>query len=133
MKTLNEYVDGLRLLMRQNKFNKVVGYANFLKQPLQLGFFIPCDKDGKPLSEPYLIEGNEQYYGAEMDEYQQACDRVLFEGFEYKMYESGYFSIYSKRLGVIYTSRDNKFSYKTIDDLSGKVDLVKKVAEQFKY
>ena len=63
-------------------------YANFLKRPLELGMFIPCDKDGNVLSEPkrwadYLeypdsFDGNNEW--AELYEYQGAKERVLFEG-----------------------------------------------------
>jgi hypothetical protein len=27
-------------------WNKVIAYANFLKQPLTLGMFVPCDSNG---------------------------------------------------------------------------------------
>ena len=36
-------------------FNRMFKYANFLKRPLELGMFIPCDKDGNVLEKP-------QYY-----------------------------------------------------------------------
>ena len=29
-----------------------INYANFLKQPLNLGMFVPCDKIGNVLEEP---------------------------------------------------------------------------------
>lgn len=32
--------------------SKVNTYASFLKQPLKLGMFVPCDEDGNVLEEP---------------------------------------------------------------------------------
>ena len=32
--------------------NALEGYANFLKQPLKLEMFVPCDEDGNILKEP---------------------------------------------------------------------------------
>jgi len=64
-------------------------YANFLKQPLTLGMFVPCDLDGNVLNDPEttLSQGNGAvYYNAEQEDfeqYEQAKERVLFEGFEF--------------------------------------------------
>lgn len=66
-------------------------YALFLKQPLTLGMFVPCDDKGNVLEKPIISEhlldspsGSpikskntpEAYY------YRKAKERVLFEGFE---------------------------------------------------
>jgi hypothetical protein len=76
---------------------KVTNYANFLKQPLNLGMFIPCDEDGNVLKEPeendtiYDIEVERDIYECDYNRfdndvflYKQAKERVLFEGFEVK-------------------------------------------------
>jgi len=67
-------------------YTKCVKYANFLKQPLTLGMFVPCDEDGNFLEEPkeknYSKENN--LFAYDLFEYQQAKERVLFEGFEVK-------------------------------------------------
>lgn len=62
-------------------------YAEFLQQPLELWMFVPCDEDGNVLEEP--IEDNYNlgdiyagYYRRDLYKYQQAKERVLFEGFE---------------------------------------------------
>ena len=62
-------------------------YAHFLKKPLKLGYFIPCDENDVPLEEPkrwkdYLdfpesFDGNKEWY--ELYAYQEAKKRVLFE------------------------------------------------------
>ena len=55
----------------------VINYANFLKQPLKLWMFIPCDENGDVLEEPICQE-----YALANQKYQQAKERCLFEGFE---------------------------------------------------
>lgn len=62
----------------------MVKYGLFLKQPLQLWMFVPCDWDGnvlrKPLERNYdNVNINNSYY----KEYQEAKNRCLFEGVEY--------------------------------------------------
>ena len=44
------------LILIDNFYNKCINYANFLKQPLTLGMFIPCDLDGNVLEEPFNYE-----------------------------------------------------------------------------
>jgi len=57
-------------------------YACLLSKKLELGMFVPCDEDGKPMEEPSsdmsirAINYREQY--------QKAQERVLFKGFELK-------------------------------------------------
>ena len=67
-------------------------YANFLKQPLKLEMFVPCDEYGNFLEEPcdykYWIKDDENgaYEGQNeymCIKYQQAKEKVLFEGFEF--------------------------------------------------
>ena len=70
----------------ENYANIVYNYANFLKQPLNLGMFVPCDEDGNILKEPkrwedYLqypdsFDGNKEW--DELYDYQQAKEKVLF-------------------------------------------------------
>lgn len=67
---------------------KIVNYANFLKQPLKLGMFIPCDENDVPLYEPkannYNMQSDVAYdlFNENTLEYQQAKERVIFDGFE---------------------------------------------------
>ena len=71
-------------------------YAKFLKQPLKLEMFVPCNENGNVLEEPkrwkdYLqypdsFDGNKEW--DELYDYQQAKEKVLFEGFKpYEDYE----------------------------------------------
>lgn len=69
-------------------------YADFLKKPLQLGFFVPCDENGNVLSEPKELDkyckaekcncANDGEYERDCSfiEYKKAKEKVLFEGFE---------------------------------------------------
>lgn len=70
----------------------VWNYADFLKQPLTLGMFVPCDEEGNVLEElKYCCDGNHCGCNGmpvnvcskkEIDNYQKAKERVLFDGFE---------------------------------------------------
>src|SRR5690606_38499315 len=70
----------------KNRYKSITNYAKFLKQPLTLGMFIPCDEDGKPLdkpvapkyfdpTEPVPEEVEQEFY-----DYDKAKQRVLFDG-----------------------------------------------------
>ncbi|MGV0828316.1 hypothetical protein ACTS9C_05385 [Empedobacter brevis] len=62
-------------------------YAKFLKQNLNLGMFVPTDEEGNVLEEPDA--SNWDIWKGEFEKrkqiYQQAKERVLFEGFEIKV------------------------------------------------
>lgn len=61
-------------------------YANFLKQELTLGMFVPVDEKGNVLEEPKPLKGceywEEQELGCDWIIYRKAKTKVLFEGFE---------------------------------------------------
>jgi len=65
---------------------KMVGdYAKFIIQLLEIWMFIPCklvDGVWVVLEEPYNDGMNDQYYLSALEEYQQAKERCLFDGFE---------------------------------------------------
>lgn len=79
----------------------VTYYAIFLKQPLTLGMFVPCDEDGNVLEEPDFFDGSydDNGYGDVdkimfkecLKEYQQAKERVLFDGCEIKAIKDHYY------------------------------------------
>lgn len=67
-----------------------VSYAEFLTKPLELGFFVPCDDENNVLEEPESLKGYYETHHEGMQtekelvkEYQQAKEKVLFEGFIY--------------------------------------------------
>ena len=72
----------------------VYNYANFLKQPLTLGMFVPCDDDGNVLEIPkfyYTEENIKKLKGVEVEialakkkevaNYKIAKEKVLFNSF----------------------------------------------------
>lgn len=65
-------------------FNKCVDYAKFLKEPLKLEMFVPCSSEnGLPLCLDGLINSDGIIIDEiEYQEYKQAKEKVLFEGFE---------------------------------------------------
>jgi len=74
-----------------NQYCKIVNYANFLKQPLKLEMFVPCDEKGNVLEEPedfkYFIQDDEfgAYNGKEELQciaYLKAKNKVLFQGID---------------------------------------------------
>lgn len=73
---------------RVSRYNKIMSYAKFLKQPLELWMFVPCDEDGNVLEEPKnyvtwlgLHESKGSTIGfTEHEKYQQAKERCLFDG-----------------------------------------------------
>jgi hypothetical protein len=72
------------IFKEKRKFKDLVlNYANFLKQLLELWMFVPCDEDGNVLEEPKW-ENEETDYEIQIlvQEYQQAKEKCLFEGFE---------------------------------------------------
>lgn len=76
-----KYFDGHISLDQYQKITN--DYANFLKQPLALCMFVPCDDDGNVIKDP--CTHNRQCVdfcqGSCSHEYYEAQQRVLFEGF----------------------------------------------------
>lgn len=75
-------------------FLKCARYAKFISQPLTLGMFVPCDEDGNVLEEPKQPDKSDIWndsaldsqtwanYQYQKDKYNEAKERVLFEGFK---------------------------------------------------
>lgn len=62
--------------------NKSNNHANFRTKQLQLGDFVPTDKDGNVLEEPDNYSNTIIFIEGERRIYQQSLDNVIFEGFE---------------------------------------------------
>ena len=137
------------MLLADNFYRKVPYYANFLKQPLTIGMFVPCGEDGKVLREPkaedwsgkwhkedlrYYWEEDDQYefdaFAEKTKQYKQAQDRVIFEGFEVHKFdfdweyyyfdiENGY-SSYHVINGKVMEDLDHALlPFKTVEELVG--------------
>lgn len=59
------------------KWYMVKEYAKFLRRPLTLGMFFPCDLDGNP----WVGEEKMVGYGHLKERFSAARERVIFEGF----------------------------------------------------
>lgn len=69
-------------------FERCESYANFLKQPLELWMFVPCDEDNNILVHPYdKIYPASMSFSNQIEDYnlkfKQAKERCLFEGFDF--------------------------------------------------
>ena len=58
---------------------KLAQYAHFLKQPLKLWMFTPCDEDGNILINDNLTEYDREMYFEEEQKFRQAKKRCLFK------------------------------------------------------
>lgn len=70
---------------------RVISYQRFLKQPLTLGMFVPCDENGNVLNEPRMIartigfEEQDVFWDIdEVEAYRIAKEKVLFKGFNFE-------------------------------------------------
>lgn len=82
-KTLKHKSDSEYRRLRDN-------FDHFIEQPLTLGIFVPTNEEGNVLKEPKESDYNlgdihAGYYREDLIKYQQAKERVLFEGFEIKV------------------------------------------------
>jgi len=93
-----------------DSFNKVVRYANFLKQPLTLGMFIPCDEDGNILKEPKFVSPEGVKWEDYVKQFEQAKERVLFEGFEVTK-EEGVFYIQKNDIELWYNKKADMWEH----------------------
>ena len=97
MKLISSTLFGKYCKSKEKEFSRRINYLdwyervrnnfdNFLEQQLKLEMFVPCDEDGDILEEP---EDYEQRlpnmmteYNDEIYRYEQAKEKVLFEGFD---------------------------------------------------
>ena len=102
--------------------SNIRNYANFLKQPLKLEMFVPVsNENGGILSLEGLIDSDGIVLDAiEYQEYQQAKEKVLFEGFELKnnnfISNSLYLSKDFKGATIICNNDDGRIVY-FVEDL----------------
>lgn len=110
------------VLYKKASHTQIMKYAQFLKQALSLGKFVPCDEEGNVLEEPkgwswFSIDPcrcekcAKKYNIHELDNYKKAKERVLFEGFYYQ-------SNFSEKQNKLYEYVRNKnphvFSFEQI-------------------
>lgn len=99
--------------------SRIRNYANFLKQELTLNMFVPTDEDGNVLEIPDSIGvGNDFYLERAENQYKEAKEKVLFEGFE-RFNE--YCAIHSKHKAVYID--DEYCQSHIVEDLINHEDL----------
>ena len=96
------------------RFRSVVSkYANFLKQLLTLGMFVPCDDYGNVLEIPTKENSNNTIdHDSKLMDYNDAKSKVLFNGFQVRKQST--YSIVSNKYGDIWVTWNKS---KTIEDL----------------
>ncbi|ASK29703.1 hypothetical protein CEY12_06115 [Chryseobacterium sp. T16E-39] len=113
----------------------VMNYAKFLKQPLTLGMFVPCDEECNVLSEPIL--GREPFSNNEEDfsnwerhrkKYIEAKEKVLFDGFEIGSLNT----VFNVELGLTIYLDNCQFSIEDSLGIGGG-DLMGKTIEALAY
>lgn len=72
--------------------HNIVNYAQFIKQPLHRGMFVPCDENGNILEEPvWQVEFEKNKVSdsnliKKSKQYEQAKEKVLFENIKHLSY-----------------------------------------------
>jgi hypothetical protein len=109
-------------------YSNIVRHANFLKQPLTLSMFVPCDDDGNVLEKPnhldykaknnfnelvFISQPKQNQYHSDYDKYQKAKELCLFEGCIAEKKGIHYFIMKEDALPVWVSWNESK----TIEDL----------------
>ena len=100
MKLISNTLFGKYCKSKEKEFSRRIDYLdwyektrnnfdNFLEQPLKLEMFVPCDNDEEILKPQYIVgkeviynELVEEFIMDKVKEYNDAKEKVLFEGFE---------------------------------------------------
>ena len=97
-------------------------YAEFLKQPVKLSMFVPCDENEKPLKIPHLAmfvdtgEALTSLNKAE-SEYNKALSKVIFKGFKLdKLYKNELYL--SNNEIIVFLNSDFTLKHQSIEELA---------------
>lgn len=111
---------------------QIFSYAEFLKQPLKLEMFVPCDEDENVLGEPEIYsQWVRENFNDELEneerinqckDYHQAKEKVLFEGFKIYDYKLNVFFYLGRRKTLSYDKKRKDFItigllLETVEDL----------------
>ena len=110
-----------RIIEWENKcqaFDKIINYAKFLRQPLKLEMFVPCDEEGNIISKFYSEKENTKNltFSQLSNQYQIAETKVLFEGIEF-ITNGGVNFLIIKEDTFAFFDYNIKFKNFTIEDL----------------
>ena len=116
-------------------FNSLEKYATFLRQPLKLEMFVPCDEEGNVLEEPkieeeYVDEHTTQIFAQYQYDLDKAKEKVLFEGFKIYDYKLNVFFYLGRRKTLSYDKKRKDFI--TIGLLPETVEDLINISSQIK-
>jgi len=117
-----------------NKWKDCLNYAKFLKQPLELGMFVPCDEDGNVVEKPEETDLNGSFLKMQINydkevKWEIAKERCLFEGFSDSIGLPQYRHYISDGMQAVFYVIKNGSTYskilgmKTIEDLTNKTPI----------
>jgi hypothetical protein len=94
------------------KYRQIFKYANFLKQPLKIEMFVPCDEDGNIIDENYFCSSKCCDCDCEFN-LKKAKEKVIFEGFVATI-TNNEIQIKSDNHTLYFDVERNQFYYKEI-------------------
>jgi hypothetical protein len=106
--------------------SKIENYSKFLKQPLTLGMFVPCDEYGNLLEEKSIFNTTDEDYifdSESFDKYKQAKERVLFDGFK-EIEDRDKTYLHSDSFGSVFIDKKWAIRHCLVEDLIG-IELTK--------
>ena len=119
----------------KNALSWIYNYATFLKLPLKLEMFVPCDEDRNVLEEPkieeeYVDEHTTQIFAQYQYDLDKAKEKVLFEGFKIYDYKLNVFFYLGRRKTLSYDKKRKDFI--TIGLLPETVEDLINISSQIK-
>jgi hypothetical protein len=106
--------------------SKIENYSKFLKQPLTLGMFVPCDLYGNVVEEKSIFNTTDEDYifdSESFDKYKQAKERVLFYGFK-EIEDRDKTYLHSDSFGSVFIDKKWAIRHCLVEDLIG-IELTK--------
>ena len=119
----------------ENALSWIYNYATFLKKPLKLEMFVPCDDEGNILEEPKIEEEDidehtTQIFAQYQYDLDKAKEKVLFEGFKTYDYKLNVFFYLGRRKTLSYDKKRKDFI--TIGLLPETVEDLINISSQIK-
>ena len=119
----------------ENALSWIYNYATFLKKPLKLEMFVPCDDEGNILEEPKIEEEDvdehtTQIFAQYQYDFDKSKEKVLFEGFKIYDYKLNVFFYLGRRKKLSYDKKRKDFI--TIGFLPETVEDLINISSQIK-
>ena len=119
---------------KEENLDLIFNYATFLKQPLELWMFVPCDEDSNVLEKRAPLIG---MYDLKTIKYQEAKDRCLFDYVTVIFNNNIYLDVKLENGNVFrYVKKEKRFMYAQdykIENLLGRnITLTETAKNMFK-